>query len=144
MISPDRLATASRTTNIKYIKLLHDILRSADEIEANSPPLYYEPRRWNVGTDVPQKSSGNKWKVGFYLIERFFLMALRIITKRNPPFYYTPISKVLHAYKLVNVAKAQDYRLVMYLLGLAYPPSRGGLSKYRDGLISRFSAICYR
>lgn len=141
LLSLDKLA---RRTNTKYIKLLRDLVRSADEIEANSPPLYYELRRWNVGTDVPTKSSGNRWKVGLYLIERLFLMALRIITKRNPPFYYTPISKVLHAYGLVNVAKAHDRCLVMYLLGLTYPPSRGRLSKYRDGLIHRFSSICYR
>ncbi|GEM_PF-3035425 len=134
LLSLDKLASR---TNIKYIKLLRDLVRSADEIEAHSPPLYYELGRWNVGTDVPKKSSGNRWKVGLYLIERLFLMAIRIITKGNAPFYYTPISKVFHAYGLVDIAKAHDKRLVMYLLGMTYP-AKGRLSIYRAKLISLF------
>jgi len=138
LLSLDKLAMASRTTNIKYIKLLRDLVRSADEIEANSPPLYYELGRWNVGTDVPKKSSGNnKWKVCLYLIERLFLRAIRIITKGNAPFYYTPISKVLHAYGLVNVAKAHDKRLVMCLLGITYP-AKSRFSMYCGRLITLF------
>lgn len=119
LLSLDKWASS---TNITYLRLLRDLVRAAGVVESRSPPLTYdEGRRYGRAPDLPS-AKPDKLKAVRYLIKRLFVRPIEIITRRNLPLYYGSISKVLHTYGLVRVARAHNIRLVMYHLGMFWPP----------------------
>lgn len=110
-------------TDIGYIKLLRDLNRSADLIEANTPPPVYESTN-------PDDRGNNKHEEKINMREIFSKTKLSIlcvimvisrkiakkVMKKNMGNYYSRISKTYHAYGLNELAEEHDKRFVAYLL----------------------------
>ncbi|MDP7201878.1 MAG: FkbM family methyltransferase [Dehalococcoidia bacterium] len=127
---PLSLDTLAANSKMNYVKLLRDLVHVADTIEAESPLLQNDTDR-RYGADkgkAPQAGPGArriKWQVVRYVARQLLKRALGPLGKRSSPAYYGSISRVFCSYGLASTAKAHDKRLVMYLLGMSYPPQKG-------------------
>lgn len=126
-LSLDQLASR---TSINYIKMLRDLINTADTIEASSPALTYDDGRpYSGGTEganaTPSRSFQLKLRLYSYVLKALVSRVTGLSRRNKRGHYFASISKVFHNHGLIWVAKAHNKRLTMYSFGLSYPPKRG-------------------